>query len=115
MHKTMQALDARLRQCELVLEVRDARLPFSSANPQLDALIAQHGRRRVIVFNKADLIPAGRSDEVQRFYSDRQQPALFTRGQSPVSVKKLLPLIEQSVKRRFDTIPSSQSHLVTAG
>ena len=38
---------------DLVLEVRDARIPFTSANPQLDALV-QH-KRRLVVLNKADL------------------------------------------------------------
>ena len=43
----------RLRLVDLVLEVRDARIPFSSANPELDRLV-QH-KRRLVVLNKADL------------------------------------------------------------
>ena len=38
---------------DIVLEVRDARIPFTSAHPGLAALCA--GRPRVIVLNKADL------------------------------------------------------------
>ena len=37
----------------MVLEVRDARIPFSSANPELETLV--HHKRRLIVLNKADL------------------------------------------------------------
>lgn len=37
----------------MVLEVRDARIPFSSANPELEALMRH--KRRLIVLNKADL------------------------------------------------------------
>ena len=36
-----------------MLEVRDARIPFSSANPELENLVRQ--KRRLIVLNKADL------------------------------------------------------------
>lgn len=43
----------QLRLVDLVLEIRDARIPFSSANPELDRLV-QH-KRRLVVLNKADL------------------------------------------------------------
>jgi ribosome biogenesis GTPase A len=45
-------------QADVLVEVRDARVPFSSANPHLDALMRKGDgspRPRVIVFNKADL------------------------------------------------------------
>jgi tRNA U34 5-carboxymethylaminomethyl modifying GTPase MnmE/TrmE len=54
MLKSMRELSERLSQCHAVLEVRDARLPFSSANPSLHSII--QGKKRVIYFNKADLI-----------------------------------------------------------
>ena len=46
-------LQDRLKLIDMVLEVRDARIPFSSANPELEALVRQ--KRRLIVLNKADL------------------------------------------------------------
>lgn len=38
---------------DMVLEVRDARIPFSSANPELEKLVRH--KRRLLVLNKADL------------------------------------------------------------
>lgn len=46
-------LQDRLKLVDMVLEVRDARIPFSSANPELEALVRH--KRRLIVLNKADL------------------------------------------------------------
>lgn len=43
----------RLKLIDMVLEVRDARIPFSSANPELEELVRH--KRRLIVLNKADL------------------------------------------------------------
>ena len=43
----------RLKLVDMVLEVRDARIPFSSANPELERLVRQ--KRRLVVLNKADL------------------------------------------------------------
>ena len=49
-----------LRRCDVVVEVRDARVPFSSANGLLDGIETVLGvrRPRVVVFNKCDLADA---------------------------------------------------------
>ena len=46
-------LQDRLKLVDLVLEVRDARIPLSSANPELEKLIRH--KRRLVVLNKSDL------------------------------------------------------------
>ena len=81
-------------------------LPFSSANPKLDDVIGQ--KRRIIVFNKADLAPQHEQQRVSDFYDERGQPCLFTHGQHSGSVKRLLPLIEAQCNRKFGTLPLSQ-------
>ena len=43
----------KLTKVDMVLEVRDARIPFSSANPELEKLV--HHKHRLLVLNKADL------------------------------------------------------------
>lgn len=53
MNKAKNQLAGSLRLIDVVLEVRDARLPESSANPMLDDLLA--GKPHVILLNKADL------------------------------------------------------------
>jgi ribosome biogenesis GTPase A len=55
MARTTRALRALLGETDVVLEVRDARLPFSSANPALAAMAASARVPRVLVLNKADL------------------------------------------------------------
>ena len=85
-----------------------AQLPFSSANPKLDEAIGQ--KRRVLVFNKADLAPAESQQRVSDFYEQRAQACLFTHGQHSASVKRLLPIIEEQCSRKFGTIPLSQQH-----
>jgi ribosome biogenesis GTPase A len=56
-------LQRLLKQVDVVLEVRDARLPFSSANDQLDRLLV--GKRRICVLNKGD-IADGNASHVRR-------------------------------------------------
>ncbi len=56
MVKGMRVIKDKLRDIDLVVEVRDARIPTSSANPHFDALIKE--KSRIIVFNKSDLAEA---------------------------------------------------------
>ena len=53
MAKAVVEMRERLRHVHVVLEMRDARIPFASANPLLDDVT--RGKPRVVVFNKADL------------------------------------------------------------
>ena len=56
MHKALKAMHKQLKAVDMVIEVRDARVPWSAANPEFDALLGN--KRKHLVFNKVDLIPA---------------------------------------------------------
>ena len=53
MHKARKDITKALRQVDAVIEILDARIPYSSANPLLQQLIGNTGRLRVL--NKSDL------------------------------------------------------------
>ena len=53
MAKTKRQLQEQLSRVDVVVELCDARLPYSSRNPDLDKLIAN--KKRVLLLNKADL------------------------------------------------------------
>ncbi len=53
MTKTRREIEAQLKFVDLVAEVLDARLPFSSRNPDIDSIAA--GKPRLILLNKSDL------------------------------------------------------------
>eukprot|EP00198_Chlamydomonas_reinhardtii_P010953 XP_001700290.1 predicted protein [Chlamydomonas reinhardtii] len=53
MAKALRQLEQRIKQVDLVLEVRDARVPLSSFNPHLEKLVA--AKRRLVLLNKTDL------------------------------------------------------------
>ncbi len=59
MHATRQALAKRLPDIDVVIELLDARLPGSSANPLLAELVA--GKPKLKVLNKQDLADAERT------------------------------------------------------
>ncbi len=65
MTKTMRSIAERLSQVDLVIETCDARIPFSSRNPELDRIIGQ--KPRLVVLNKADLAEEGRTTDWIRY------------------------------------------------
>ena len=64
MHLTRKAIDERIKDIDVVIEMLDARLPGSSANPMLAQLI--QGKPGLKVLSKQDLADAERSDGVRR-------------------------------------------------
>ena len=57
MAKAKRQLADQLSRVDVVVELCDARLPYSSRNPDLDKLVS--GKKRVLMLNKADLADAG--------------------------------------------------------
>lgn len=67
MHLTRQAIAERVKQIDVVMELLDARLPASSANPLLAELTG--GRARLKILNKQDLADAARTSEWLAWYN----------------------------------------------
>lgn len=53
MTKARRAMEDSIKLVDVIVEIRDARLPYSSANPDLAAM--GKGKKRILVLNKADL------------------------------------------------------------
>lgn len=53
MAKARRLLEDQLSHTDLVIELCDARIPFSSRNPDLDKMIQE--KKRILILNKADL------------------------------------------------------------
>ena len=53
MKKALRSISEQLKLVDLIIETADARIPFSSRNPELDSIIQV--KPRILVLNKADL------------------------------------------------------------
>ena len=68
MRRTLNETKDALKLVDLVYETCDARIPFSSRNPELDKLIGT--KPRVVILNKADLADPNKTNEwIQRINS----------------------------------------------
>ena len=69
MHLTKKAIEERIREIDVVIELLDARLPGSSANPLLAGLTG--GKPTLKVLNKQDLADADRTALWLAHYNDQ--------------------------------------------
>ncbi|MCQ4725335.1 ribosome biogenesis GTPase YlqF [Anaerotignum faecicola] len=69
MTKTRRMMEENISLVDVVIELLDARIPYSSKNPDIDALAKN--KRRVVVLNKSDLADAA-STEIWSGYFKEQ-------------------------------------------
>ena len=69
MAKTRRLIEDNLKMIDVVVEILDARIPFSGRNPNFDDIIKN--KPRLLVMNKADLADKARTDIWVKWYRDR--------------------------------------------
>eukprot|EP00026_Physarum_polycephalum_P005955 Phypoly_transcript_05994.p1 GENE.Phypoly_transcript_05994~~Phypoly_transcript_05994.p1 ORF type:complete len:543 (+),score=132.89 Phypoly_transcript_05994:180-1631(+) len=78
MAKTARQVRETIKKVDLVIEVRDARIPFSSANPIIDEIFKSKTKKRVLVFNKAELANSNLQQKIREIYEEDYQRVVFT-------------------------------------
>jgi ribosome biogenesis GTPase A len=77
--KAEKALVEQLKRVDVVLEVRDARIPYATHHPQLEQWIGNKGR--VLVLNRMDMIPPRVKDRWTEWFQEQGQEPYFTDAQ----------------------------------
>ena len=104
MRKAQQRLAEELKQSDLVLELRDARLPRRSANPDLATIIGP--RPRLVVLNKASLADPMATVAWQRQLAAEGLVHLFVDADSRQGFAELLTRIAAMTKAGQDHLRS---------
>lgn len=99
-----RAINARLKLADLVIEVRDSRIPLSSANQDLQPRLST--KRRVIALNKKDLANPNIMHKWIDHFSSCKQDCLPINAHSRSSVQKLLELVELKLKEKIAKEPT---------
>lgn len=76
MAKTRRLISENLKYTDIVIELRDARIPYSSKNPEIEKLIGD--KPRLILLNKASLAdPAVNREWIKHFDSKKEKCLLI--------------------------------------
>ena len=107
MAKAKRLLSDQLGRCDVVIELCDARLPFSSRNPDLENMIK--GKKRVLLLNKADLAdPVITSQWLNRFREQGIEAAPCTAYMN--KTKDVLRLIEKAASEAIEKAAQKGVH-----
>ncbi|GLT88190.1 hypothetical protein SLE2022_062250 [Rubroshorea leprosula] len=99
-----RAIRQRLKLSDLVIEVRDARIPLSSAHEELQSQLS--AKRRVIALNKKDLANPNILNKWVGYFESCKQDCLPINAHSRSSVRKLLELVEFKLKEVISREPT---------
>ncbi len=93
MTKANRRMQEHLKAIDIVVEIRDARIPMASENPLLKQL-AQN-KLKVIVFNKADLADPNITKAWQAYFDDQHDNYVFVNATQASSRKDIVNMIEK--------------------
>jgi len=65
-------MEENLKLIDVIIELRDARIPFSSANPDIE----KFNKPRLVILNKADLADPKKTKQWIKWFDDKNIPAL---------------------------------------
>ena len=98
MHKAKKAIAERMKTTDVVIEVLDARLPGSSANPLLENLSER--RPKLKILNKQDLADPARTEAWLAHYRNQSKTQAIALDASEKATQKLIQACRDLVPNR---------------
>lgn len=98
MKKTRESIEKNLSLVDVVFELIDSRIPYSSQNPVIDNILGN--KPRVIIMNKADLSDSAANKEWQEFFKERGITSILFDSLSGKGVDKLLSLAKEVTEEK---------------
>lgn len=85
--KTEKELKEQLKLMDVVIEVRDARIPMSTSHPQMDSWLGN--RKRILVLNREDMISTADRNAWATYYANQGIKVVFANAQLGMGALKL--------------------------
>ncbi|EUJ24788.1 ribosome biogenesis GTPase YlqF [Listeria grandensis] len=100
MAKARREVTEKLKLVDVIFELVDARIPYSSSNPMLEEII--HQKRRVIILNKADTADEKVTQEWIDHFAERGLPAVAVNAQEGKGMHKIERAAEALMAEKFE-------------
>lgn len=112
MMKAMREIQAKVATVDIVIEIRDARIPIVSGNRTLTGSMA--GKSRLILLNKANLADPVMNEAWSQWFEKEGEPFLFINCLDKSSMKQVLTkargLIEKKRRESNDEVKQKQKY-----
>lgn len=99
MTKTRRMIQSSLSLVDGVVEVLDARIPFSSRNPEMDKLVKD--KPRMLLLNKSDMADDSSTEKWIDYYKSKGFTVLKTDCKSGNGLKGFLPAVKGNMLKQL--------------
>ena len=114
MKKTQREIKENLKLVDAVIEIRDARIPRSSANPDIDKLL--QNKPRIILLNKKDLTEKKATNEWIKYLTKDNVKVLEVNCLQGEGLKNIKPVLMELLKEKHDRLKAKgMAKIVTGG
>ncbi|AIY83834.1 MULTISPECIES: ribosome biogenesis GTPase YlqF [Clostridium] len=102
MKKTQREIKDNLKLVDAVIEIRDARIPRSSANPDIEKLVGN--KPRLILLNKSDLTESRVTKEWMKYLTKENVSAIEVNCLKGSGLQKIKPALNELLKEKHDRL-----------
>ena len=102
MKKTKELVQNNLKMVDVVIELLDARIPYSSKNPQIDEIVED--KPRVVVLNKSDLANPANLSKWINYYAKKGIKAIPVSTTKGNGVNKIVDECKNATKEMMDNL-----------
>lgn len=99
MLRAKKEVTARLKQVDVVLELRDARIPLASVNKDFEPILQQ--KKRIVLLNKAGLADEAITAQWESYFQENQMACHFMDVQDNYGVQQILPIARAMMKEKW--------------
>lgn len=100
MAKTRRLIEENLKFIDVVVEILDARIPFSGRNPNFDDML--RNKPRLIILNKYDLADDRLSAKWIQSYQSQGISVIPVSGQTGMGLNKIAPAARSLIQEKID-------------
>ena len=112
MAKTRRMITENLKHVDVILEILDARIPYSSRNPEITRLTS--GKPTLLLLNKSSLSDAAQNKIWQQYYTNENTVCLVIDCVNGEGMNRIAPAIRQLLAekiQRYEAKGMSGKHL----
>lgn len=100
MTKAKRAMKEDIKLIDLVIELVDARVPFSSRNPDIDELAA--GKARMVLLNKADLADESMNSRWAELFQSKGIHVVKIDARNKGTLKQVHSVVQEACKEKIE-------------
>ncbi len=100
MMKTLRLMEKEIKNVDVVINLLDARIPYSSQNPEINAIVKN--KPTVYVLNKSDLADPNITNQWIRYFREKGMGAIAINSKTGKNTKVVINQIENELKDLLD-------------